>query len=289
MDPFDEFEFKPLTEGLGFHGKSQTLKEQVQSAGLSEEHLTSLPGSLPSSHELKDARKPLTFDDVVSSLEKAPLKPKLMDKNFLEMTEALPRSKEKRQAMEVEIPRPVQSPFPSKELFRQPPTAVKKTPRPEPISNVGTRRGAADSPHGRLVPTAASVPAVALDFVVIFALSLIFLALLLSVTKVDLSVILRGVESEGPTRFSVILLFLAISQMYMIVSRAFYGSSLGEWTFDIQLGRKDEYKTSNYPFRVILRSAAVVVTGFIFLPIFSLLLGSDVGAKISGLQLYQQT
>ena len=47
MDPFDEFEFKPLTEGLGFNKKPATLKDQVKTSGLIEEHFEAIPSSIP--------------------------------------------------------------------------------------------------------------------------------------------------------------------------------------------------------------------------------------------------
>ncbi len=34
MDPFEEFEMKPLSEGLGFHKKAVPLSEQVKKSGL---------------------------------------------------------------------------------------------------------------------------------------------------------------------------------------------------------------------------------------------------------------
>ena len=39
MDPFDEFEFKPLTEGLGFHKKAEQLKSDVKSTRLDQEKI----------------------------------------------------------------------------------------------------------------------------------------------------------------------------------------------------------------------------------------------------------
>ena len=37
MTDFDEFEFKPLTEGLGFHKKAEKIKTEIKSASLARE------------------------------------------------------------------------------------------------------------------------------------------------------------------------------------------------------------------------------------------------------------
>jgi len=299
MDPFEEFEFKPLTDGLGFQKKPATLKEQVKSSGLVNEHLQELPTSIPKFGEDLVAKKPMGFDDVISSLEKAPFKPSMPGKSFLEITEPLPRPTIK--TMEVEMPQmpkqaraPIQSPFPSQDLFRQPPVAptpAQVAPKPlqkKELGNVGTRRGAADSPQGQLVLTSASVPSAALDFVVIIALSLIFMAGMLSMTKMDLGVVVRAAEADTLTMVSLAVAFLAIMQMYVIVSRAFYGRTLGEWTFDVQLGRGEDQNQAMYPVKVVSRSMLVTITGLLILPLISLIMRRDLAGQITGVQLYQQ-
>lgn len=47
MDPFDEFEFKPLTDGLGFHKKAVSLKEGLKNSGVLEDELQGIPASMP--------------------------------------------------------------------------------------------------------------------------------------------------------------------------------------------------------------------------------------------------
>lgn len=297
MDPFDEFQFKPLTDGLGFHKKSVVLKDQVKSAGLVDEHLQELPTNAPRFGEDLVPKKPMSFDDVISSLEKAPppkaqMKSSMGGKSFLEFSEPLPRAREPMKTMEVELPRaptpPVQSPFPSQELFKQPMPAFQKAPSAKEKANVGTRRGAADSPQGRLVAASANVPAALLDFVVIVAISLIFLAALLSITKTDLGFVMQTMQTDQWSGFSGLATFLAIMQMYMIVSRSFYGQTLGEWTFDVQLGKNEDQQDAMYPLRVMSRSLITTVTGLVIMPLFSLILRQDLVGNIVGVHLYQQ-
>ena len=314
MDPFDEFEFKPLTEGLGFNKKPATLKDQVKSSGLIEEHFESLPTSAPRAADEFLPKKPLSFDDVIKSLEKAPLKQTSPNKGFLDITEPLPRSKpasqksqptmsnpfagipapgttvQPRKATGTETPRaPVQSPFPSQDIFRQPPPALKKTPPVKEQAKVATRRGAADSPQRRLVPTHASLPAAALDLLVVSALTMIFMAALLATTKADLNVVIHGVNTESWTRISLgDSCSSPIMQMYVVISRSFFGCTVGEWTFDVQLGKNEDQLDAFYPVKVIARSLIVTITGLVLLPLVSLVMGEDVAGLVSGTQLYEQ-
>ena len=77
-------------------------------------------------------------------------------------------------------------------------------------------------------------------------------------------------------------------QIYFIISRAFCGKTLGEWTFDLQLGRDEDFKSENYPLRVILRSLVVTFTGVIVIPVLSFVFRRDLAGKITGLNLYSQ-
>ena len=83
-------------------------------------------------------------------------------------------------------------------------------------------------------------------------------------------------------------LVLAIMQMYVIIARSFFGCTLGEWAFDIQLGKSEDQMNAMYPLKVIARSLIVTVTGLVLLPLVSLIMGEDVAGLASGTQLYEQ-
>jgi hypothetical protein len=279
MDPFDEFEFKPLTDGLGFHKKTVNLREELKSAGVLHDELKGIPSSAPQglfdeTPSITGPSKRPTFEDVLSSLEKTPLKRPAE----LEFSEPLPRDRE--------VDKPVQSPFPRSEAFKGPNPTVPQTP-PAPIGNeitknktkgkstaqvsakagvdVGTRRGAADSPKRNLAPATVSVPSAFLDFVIVVAMSLIFLIMLLSITKVDLNVVLKNVTRDLMTQISLGVMFLSVMQMYVVIARSFFGRTLGEWTFDLQMGEDDQQKKESYPLRVVWRSLIINGTGIFLL------------------------
>jgi hypothetical protein len=297
MDPFDEFEFKPLTDGLGFHKKTVSLKDGLKNSGVLEDELQGVPTSMPKSLLEEDSKpgKKIGFEDVLSALEKTPLarSGKASDLTF---TEPLPR-KEKKQAMEVEIAPPVQSPFPQPSAYKNPvklPNYSEKVGalvgdvKPVAKESVGTRRGAADSPQRTLFPAAVSFSSAILDGIIVFALALVFLVALLVVTKVDLNTVVTNLNKDLMTQISLGVLFVAVMQMYAIISRSFFGRTLGEWTFDMQLGRDEQQNLESYPLRVALRSLITTVTGLVLLPLISAVWGEDLAGRLSGVRLFRQ-
>lgn len=307
MDPFDEFEFKPLTEGLGFHKKQKSLKDSVKESELELGAKPSLPTSAPMELEaaMSSANKPtdvppkkLTFEDIVTSLESAPLEvPSAPERETytgssreekVEFSSPLPRNKKPEfQLMDVEIEPVVRSPFPTPQTYNRP-SEVKKTPHKDQLASVGTRRGAADSPRTRLKVSPGSLSAAILDLIVVVALGLIFTTALLTVTGVQLQTLISSTNTDLMTQISVGILLVSVMQIYFIISRAFCGKTLGEWTFDLQLGRDEDFKSENYPLRVILRSLVVTFTGVIVIPVLSFVFRRDLAGKITGLNLYSQ-
>lgn len=309
MDPFDEFEFKPLTDGLGFHKKSVSLKEGLKNSGVLEEELQGIPASIPK-NMLEDIPKaPIkkhTFDDVLSALEKTPLNRKA----DLQFTEPLPRESKKenkkndplaKNAMDIDLSVPdipVQSPFPRPEAYKKPsvpptkpvtPAVIKQTPTQTQLNSVGTRRGAADSPQRKVLePATMSFASATLDFIICTALALVFLAASLSVTKVDLNIVLANLNGDVMTQIALGVMFLAVMQMYVVIARAIFGCTLGEWTFDLQIGRDEEQTEGTYPLKVAFRSFLNIVTGLVLLPLVSALAGRDIAGGLSGVKLYRQ-
>lgn len=152
----------------------------------------------------------------------------------------------------------------------------------------GSRRSAHDSKGGSLRPASISISSTILDFVVVVALSLVFLVSLLSVTKIEILSIAFNLQSDGATQLSLGILFIAIMQMYVVVSRSFFGRTLGEWTFDFQMGDDQQQRSGFYPLLVAWRSFLIVLTGLIILPLLSLVFRRDLTARLCGLQLYRR-
>lgn len=289
MDPFEEFEFKPLTNGLGFHKKSISDR----SAELFEEEIKGkLPESAPRAATLGAAEastpvKSRSYEEILASLGAS--KP-------LELTETLPRASDVKpiSALEMEIPPPVGIPGHEPRAPQRPQPSIEKPSFFNPtlgdkvIEETGVRRGAADSPTSHLVPVPISFQAAILDFVVVIAIALMFLISLLMVTKVDLMAVALNAQLDWTTQLSLGILFIAVMQMYVVVARSFFGRTLGEWTFDCQMGKDDEHSSGVYPLKVAWRSIVVTLTGVIVLPLLSWVFNRDLASKLTSLQLYRQ-
>ncbi len=301
MDPFDEFEFKPLTDGLGFHKKSVNLKEGLKKSGVLQDEMAPLPTALPKAMTDDAPIAPLkkhSFEDVLSALEKTPLSRDQKNKD-LQFTETLPRDPApvKKSAMEIETPRnPVQSPFPRPDAYKSPEIKtpapankdIKKTPAVADMADAGTKRSASNSPKSKLAPATMSLESALLDLIIVTGLALVFMVALLMVTKVDLNIVYKNLSTDVMTQISLGVLFLAVMQMYVVISRSFFGRTLGEWTFDLQIGEDEQQAKESYPIQVAFRSLLTTATGLVLLPLISVILGRDIAGQVTGVKLYRQ-
>lgn len=292
MDPFEEFEMKPLSEGLGFHKKAVPLSEQVRKSGLSESQTIGLPTFGPDERPLAAAAdQPKSFQDLLRALEKpatgtakaTPQAPKI------QITETLPEpgTQQRRQAQHLPLPS-TPSGIPRPELPSLTPTKPAATALSKVVEGVGLKRGAADSPMRMIEKVPVAIPSAILDGVVVLALSLVFLVALMTVTKVDLAALIFQTGLDVPTKVAFGLLFISVMLMYVVVVRSLFGRTLGEWTFDFQMGDDQQHRLASYPMKVLWRSLLNVATGVILMPALSLILRRDVLAPLTGLQLYRQ-
>lgn len=302
MDPLDDFEFKPLTEGLGFHKKTPKLQEQQTQSPSQQSNQMGKPVPTVQSLEdlLKTLEKPMTSSSAASSATSSA--------NSVQITQTLPRpgsasaasaasGLSAASAMDTDIPFPspmpshksprggYDIPTPGSEVQIQRPPSQTTVQRP---IGLGPKRGAADSPIRKLEPATVSIQAAILDGIVVTAVTLLFLVSLILVTKIDILSVLLSAQTDLTTQFSVLLLFLSVMQMYVVVARSFYGRTLGEWTFDYQLGQDYEHDKSIYPLQVVARSLLMLGTGLIILPVLSLILGRDLAGQLTGVQLFHQ-
>lgn len=122
-----------------------------------------------------------------------------------------------------------------------------------------------------------SLVASTIDALLLVAMSCIFLMVFIKIIKVPLT---KGLLQD----FAMI--YVIGSWLYMITTRFFIGSSIGEAACDIRLGKPQERMSSWYFLRVVVRATLIVATGLVILPALSLLLGRDIPGKLSGLRLF---
>jgi hypothetical protein len=293
---------------LGFQKKSIKLQEQIQRSGLVENTLNkSLPLPPPDTDavKMKDPNSVQTLEELLKALEKplpsvaaaaaAPTSAASAASatSAVQMTQPLPRPEAKRyQAMEVNIDMTMDIPVPGPTKpprggFDIPQPGSDVTQRPRPAVAVGPKRGASDNLVPRLVPATVSLQAAILDAIVMTAINLFFLVCLILVTKIDILSVVASAKTDATTQISLGLLYLTIMQMYVVAARMSFGSTLGEWTFDYQLGRDEDRQKAFYPLRVAWRNVLMVLTGIILLPVISWIVGRDVAGPLTGVGLYQ--
>jgi len=134
---------------------------------------------------------------------------------------------------------------------------------------VGKRKG--------YVLTLWSLMASTIDALLLIAMSCVFL---MAFIKIIHTPITQGVLED----FGVI--YILGSWLYMITTRFFIGSSIGEAACDIRLGKPQERISSMYFLRVVVRATLIMATGIVVLPLLSLVFGKDIAGSLSGLKLF---
>lgn len=283
MDPFEEFEMKPITEGLGFHKKTSHIHEQK----LKKDFVNDLDSATP--------RVSTPLDQATASLDEL-LKESEQKNKKVSFTDPLPRLEDVEidprnlkiptTGFPLDAPASLEVPSVKEELPEPKPALI---PDPELSQQDLTQRGASDSLVNNLKPVAVSFASSFLDVMIVFAVSLIFMVSFLLVTEVKLETIFVGLQTDLVVQAVLGVFYLAIYQMYILVSRCFFGKTLGEWTFDYQMGDDQQIEKLSYPLKIIARSIIHILTGVIVLPLLSFIIRRDLSYYITGLRLYRRT
>jgi hypothetical protein len=351
-DPFEEFEFKPLTEGLGFNKKSDQLKNEIKST---------LASSNASAHQAAPSRSSIFPENAKAAAQsdRAATKSfglpaastgagrtttessRAASQSISELMASLPPSLDFLDDKQ-DLTRRSEMPFGSTSLatpatpsnrpqIYQPlgqtsgqssissgPTVGSVLPAPgtkagsaaaaivaastthagyrermaetysrtTPVSETTTAKAAALSEG--LVPVAASFSAGLIDAMVVAGISTILLVCIITITHINLVAMLTNASTDSSTQKNLVFLFFAVLQMYLLVSRAFFGASLGEWAFELQLGTAEQNRKLYYPLQVLWRTLVITATGVFAIPLLSFAFGRDLARYLCGLQLYRR-
>lgn len=235
VDPFEEFEMKPITDGLGFHKKTVKLKNSVKSSHLIDDEVgKSMPSSAPTgllSENTKEAirNSKQILNDLLETIDTVEEKPTTVNKavaapevDEVEIVEPKLASSTETVSIDFEVPE-FQAPaattpaVPAAEV----PSVFNSSIKEEIVEDTGVRRGAADSPAVELEKTTFSVASSLLDGAVVFACSLMFLASLIIVTGVDLLSVFMNAKTDLTIQICMAVLYLSVYQMYVVVARSF--------------------------------------------------------------------
>ncbi len=302
----DDFEFRPITKGLGFHKKPISLKEEVVKTELINKALPKSVPHRPAARFLQQEAsvdEALTYEDILLSLgESEPVRAldSMADsieydvhstESVLEDLDLSKTFQREQQASPDIQPSEVSMPtMPLRDIDQNIERKPFSTPRPTIMPRPGTnvRRSSSNAPESKLEKAPICVGSMVLDSVLVTSLSLIFTVSLLYVTQVSVPLFLSNLKSDLPTQLSFGVLYLSLYQMYVVVTRSFFGSTLGEWTFEHQLGNEKDQKRGLYPLKVVWRSLIIVMTGFVVLPLLSFIFRKDIIGFFSGLDLYKR-
>jgi uncharacterized RDD family membrane protein YckC len=257
MDPFDEFEFKPLTDGLGFH------KKKTQKQGLVTP--TELPSAKPDL--LKGQGLELIDETSVDPLRSPlPRKSKIAVPDLTEVGGS-----------------PTNAPTAVDEILK----TLQKN-RSFEFEKAKAKAKISAPQAEEFKATSWSFSAALLDSMLVIAASLLCMIILLVVTKADLIGNLSHPDSEGMIYIATLSLFAGVSFIYLLVNRLFMGQTPGEWAFDQRIGKPMELNSTVYAVQVLARSVLVIATGFIVLPLISAIFGRDIAGEITGARLYKK-
>ncbi|MFV8257537.1 metalloendopeptidase [Bdellovibrio bacteriovorus] len=260
MDPFEEFEFKPLTDGLGFHKKKQAN---------------------PAPEESFVATPRIKKDQGLELIEESstdPLRPPLPRKKAT--TTSLPPTP----GGLTEVGGDGTSSAAVDEILK----TLQKNRRLDFDKSTAKQKITGTAAKEEFKKTTFSFSAALLDGMLVVAASLLCMIILLVVTKVDLIGNLTNPDSQGMIYLATFSLFAGVSFIYLTVNRIFVGCTPGEWAFDQRIGRPEELNKAAYSLKVVARSLVVIATGFVILPILSVLFNKDITGSITGAQLFKK-
>lgn len=259
MDPFEEFEFKPLTDGLGFHKKKASATSEETAAGKNSARSSVLKdkGLELLEEGSNELRPPLPRKKSTSAIPAAPgsLTEVGGDGSTSTAVDEILKTLQKNRRLD----------------FENTKTKITATPKAE-----------------EYVPTRWNFSASLLDGMLVLAASLLCMIILLVITKVDLIGNLTHPDENGMIYIATVSMFAGVSFIYLVINRIFMGATPGEWAFDQRIGKPADVNTTMYSVRVIARSALVVLTGFVLFPLLSLIMNKDVAGRITGAQLHKK-
>ncbi len=303
-DPFDEFEFKPLTEGLGFHKKNDSKNKSHSNQWAS------------SNIEFQNSH--LSFDTTIdhSKSKKENLNESKGIQNsstqFNLKSNAQSQSQSHQQSI---VQTPLNSPLPRDDHYAHSTVHNKAQIPKHSMLNIPTIEddsiSKAQSAVNEILKTlnqkkqneenlqrktkkmtwqnsTPSLMAGFLDTMLIGAFFLLCLIAMLAITKIDLVKNLSQPDPNFMIYWATLSLLAGIQIIYYTSCRAFIGFTPGEWAFEQRCGNELQQASPFYVVKVLVRSIFNIATGFITLSFISMIFNKDILSYVSGLQTQQQ-
>lgn len=252
-DVMDEFEFKPLTAGLGFHKKTDSKNNEPA----------------PTKSDKIEFRNPnMSFSTQSTNSTVAP-------------TSNRPQNQSIHSQPKINIPTI------EDDSILKAQSAVN-----EILKNLNHKKQQESQLKTKSKfewkSTAPSIAAAVLDTMFVAAMFLICMICMLTITKVDLLANFSNPGENSAIFIATGALLLMVSFVYMTMFRTYMGYTPGEWAFDQRCGKEIDQASSSYVPKVVLRSLLVSLTGFIPLTIISLFLKFDLAGTLINLPLQKR-
>ena len=322
MDSQDEFQFKPINEGLGFYKKKPTINLDLdKSENTTYQNLSPQPKVVQ--HRNQYTQRSSSYDVFQQEDKKIPYitDPGIqfdseIDKNVFDETQRMmPHQDDILSSLQLE----------SSKTSSQMPNPKAKSPilqehsspqhhSPTPLYSTSTASAQTAHPNSTYPRTSYQTDFVTkkaephqvtesveshqkpqnlaphfgawlLDVFVITGLVLICIVPLLLITNLNVPYILTNIQIDFALQISLAILFLAVLNFYLITTRNFFGATFGEWSFDIALGDTQKRQSPIYPILIAWRCLLMNITGIVILPFLGLVTRTDILGKLTSVRL----
>lgn len=251
-DMFDEFEFKPLTSGLGFHKKSDAKKAEI-AANVTPKVDFKNPNLNFANSAPTTSAVPMTSSTPSNMMNKSSMTSPTIKVPTIEDDSII-----KAQSAVNEI--------------------LKNLNHKKQVENLQKNKSKFEWKS-----TTPSMAAAALDAMFVMAMFLVCMICMLTITKVDLIANFSQPGENSVIIFTTLLLLLMVNFIYMTVFRTYMGYTPGEWAFDQRCGKEIDQASASYVPKVALRTLLVSLTGFIPLTLASFFLKFDLAGTLVSL------
>ncbi len=289
QDPFEEFEFRPLTEGLGFHKKSNPLADG---------HITHTASKSTTTTMLQKSNSVATSGVGAGGAAAAAGTGGLGSSRSSSSSSSTSTSTllTQKQGFAGDLPsieRPGYARRPEKKLttpIANLPAVTPLTPPPTPsvddvLETLKAKRNLEfieknePTPSAVWIDTAPDLSAITLDAMLILAGVLATLISALSVTKIDF---LGWTASLSLTELIAIgyAYVVSITLIYTLVTRMLLGFTAGEWVSDQRIV-DIEKRGLKGALGIIARNLLNALTLFVMLPIISSITGEDIAGQMT--------
>lgn len=258
-DLFEEFEFKPLSAGLGFH-----KKDKEAAAPLSVSAAPSGASSSASSLSI-DIKAPLPRKKNAPAKQQAAPTATVAADGVIDLDDKSPM---------IDTLKDVLTERTYKRL---------KAERPWEIDEL-TQAAQPET----WKKTSFDLTALLMDTFIVGAFFLLALMVFVAVTEIDLvHAINRGNVDEN-ILMALGALGVATAWIYMVSCRLFAGMTAGEFIFDQRLGLDSDFEKASYGWKVALRTTILFATGLVVFPLIEEITRKDLLGSLLNLHHYRK-